>query len=123
MTVLLSPVFIICMVLFLLHQLLQQALHITLPFLDAHLDNLLAMPIILTLLLAERRWLFKKGNDYQLPVLDIIVATAYVIFISEVLFPLLSQKFVADWRDVMFYIAGTFIFYFTIQTKKRTSLL
>jgi hypothetical protein len=80
------------------------------------------MPIILTLLLAERRWLFKKGSHYQLPVPDTIVTTVYIIFISEILFPLLSQKFTTDGKDVVFYTIGSFIFYFAInRNNQRTS--
>ncbi len=73
------------------------------------------MPIILTLFPAERRWLFKKGNDYTVPVLDIIVATIWVVLISEILFPLLSERFTADWKDVVFYGIGSFIFHFTMN--------
>ena len=119
MAVLRSPVFIICLVLFLLHQIMQKILHITFSFADSYLDNLLAMPIILTLLLAERRWLFKKGSNYQIPVIDIVVATLYIIFITEVVFPLLSKNFTADWKDLLFYALGSFVFYNTINTKRQ----
>ena len=122
MDVLRSPVFIICLVLFLLHQFLQKILSISLPFPDSYLDNIVAMPIILTLLLAERRWLFKKGSNYQIPVIDTVVATLYIIFISEVFFPLLSQKFTADWKDLLFYALGSFVFYKTINTKRQRTL-
>ena len=123
MTVLISPVFISCVVLFFLHQLMQKALNITYPFFDTYLNNSLAMPIILTLLLAERRWLFKKGSQYQLPVPDTIVTTVYIIFISEILFPLLSQKFTTDWKDVVFYTIGSFIFYFAINRNNQRTFL
>jgi len=121
MIILRSPVFITCAVLFFLHQLLQKALNITYPFLDRYLDNLLAMPIILTLLLAERRWLFKKGSNYLLPLPDTILTTTYIIFMSEIVFPLLSSKFVTDWKDAVFYTLGSFIFYFAINRNGRKS--
>lgn len=106
-----SPLFIICCVLFLLHMIFQYSLKINIPLADAYLDNLLAMPIILTLLLAERRHIFHKGNAYQLPILDIFLATAYVSAISEWLFPWLSSRFTFDPLDFLFFFLGAGIFY------------
>lgn len=115
MNVLKSPVFIISCVLFALHQLLQKGLDISLPLIDSYLDNLLAMPIILTFLLVERRILFRRGKGYSLSAMDVILATVYIVIIAEVVFPLLSDNFVTDWRDVIFYALGSLIFWFTIN--------
>jgi hypothetical protein len=118
-----SPVFIIALLVLCLHQLLQKGLEINFELADSYLDNLLAMPILLTLLLVERRWLFKKGSSYSLSVLEIVVATSYIVVISEVLFPLLSNKFKADCVDVVFFAVGSFIFHLTInkpETKSKT---
>lgn len=115
MEILKSPVFIISCILFGAHQLLQKVFEIPIPFVDLYLDNLLAMPIILTLLLAERRILFKRGRNYRLPVLDVVVATIYIVFIAEVIFPMLSEDFRADWWDVLFYALGSVLFLLTIN--------
>jgi hypothetical protein len=115
MHVLRSPVFIVCLLLFTIHQVLQKGFQIHFTFFDRYLDNLLAMPVILTLLLAERRWLTKKNNNYTLPLLDIIIATVYIIIISEIVFPLLSPRFTTDWMDVFFSATGSVIFYYTIN--------
>lgn len=115
MDVLKSPVFIISCLLFVLHQVLQKGLEISMPFIDEYLDNLLAMPIILTLLLVERRVLFKRGKNYRLPVLDVVIATFYISLITEVLFPLLSDRFTGDWWDLFFYATGSLVFMLTIN--------
>lgn len=115
MNVLKSPVFIICCLLFILHQLLQKGLHISMPLVDSYLDNLLAMPIILTFLLVERRILFRRGKGYRLSGLDVVMATIYIIIISEIVFPFLSEQFVTDWRDVIFYALGSLVYWFTIN--------
>lgn len=112
---LLSPVFIVSVVLFCIHQILQKVMHIQIPYVDNYLDNILAMPIILTLLLAERQYLFKKGANYQLSVLTIIITTIYISLITELLFPLLSQNFHSDWLDVLCYSTGSLLFHFTIN--------
>ncbi len=112
-----SPVFIICCILFVLHQVLQKAMGITLPLIDPYLDNLLAMPIILSFLLLEKQFLFRKGRNYRLSPLETIMATLFISFISEWLFPLLSDEFTSDWKDVALFAAGAFIFFFTINRK------
>lgn len=106
MEILKSPLFIISCILFIAHQLLQHVFKINIPIADAYLDNILAMPIILPLLLAERRYLFKRGSVYHLPLLEVILATIYVSLISELLFPLLSSRFTFDWLDFVFFFAG-----------------
>lgn len=121
MDVLKSPVFIISCLLFVLHQFLQKGLGISMPFIDEYLDNLLAMPIILTLLLVERRVLFKRGKNYRLPVLDVVIATFYISLITEVLFPLLSDRFTGDWWDLFFYATGSLVFMLTINPSTSKS--
>lgn len=115
MAVLCSPVFIICLLLFILHLITQRLLHMALPWADSYLDSLLAMPVILTLWLAERQWLFKRGNNYRLSVLQVFIAVVYIAVIMEALFPKLSPRFTGDWIDVLCYAAGAAIFYFTIN--------
>jgi hypothetical protein len=115
-----SPLFIICSALFLLHQALQHLLKVSLPVADAYLDNFLAMPVILTLLVAERRYLFRRGTDYRLTLLEVILAIAYVSAVSEWLFPLLSNRFITDLPDVLFFFAGAGLYYF-FQEKNNQS--
>ena len=115
MKVLRSKVFLICFSLFLLHQILTKGFNIHLGWADNYLDSFLAMPVILTLWLAERRILFKKGSAYLLSPMHVAIATLYVVVVAEVLFPYLSPQFTTDWLDVIGYIAGSILFYFTIN--------
>ncbi len=115
MKVLTSPGFIICALLFVVHQILQKGLDITFPLADRYLDNLLTMPIILSLLLAERQYLFKRGKAYCLSALDVVVATVFIALISEIIFPLFSEDFTTDWWDVVFLGLGSLLFYVTIN--------
>jgi hypothetical protein len=113
-----SPLFIICCALFLLHQVLQHLVKIKIQIVDDYLDNLLAMPVILTFLLAERRFIFKRGISYQLPLLETLLATVYVNVISEWLFPWLSNRFTYDSLDFVFFFAGAGIFYLAHNKKE-----
>jgi hypothetical protein len=122
MQVLKSPLFLFCGVLFIIHQLLQKVLLIKIGVLDKYFDSLLAMPIILTLLLAERRWLFKKGDRYQLPVAHILLTTLYIVVVTEIIFPLLSTRFTGDVIDVLLYGIGSFIFYLVVNKKSTKAI-
>ena len=113
--------FLLCLLLFICHQVLQKGFGISLPLLDCYLDNLLAMPLLLTLLGWERRWLFKRVSGWKLSNLEVVAATVYVIIVSEILFPWLSPAFTADWRDAVVYAFGSLVFQLTatIHTKKN----
>jgi len=117
MKVLKSPVFIICTVIFIIHQLVQKVLDIHFLLFDRYLDNLLAMPIILTLLMIERRYLLGRKRTFSLSVLEIIIATTFIVLVAEIAFPLLSRDFTTDWWDLLFYALGSFIFYLTINQR------
>ena len=74
MEVLRRPLFIVSIILFSLHQLLQWGLKINIPIADAYLDNLLLMPIVLTFWLAEKRILFNKPKTYELSISEIVIS-------------------------------------------------
>ena len=117
MHVLKSPLFVLCCLLFLAHQFMQKVLHINIWVLDSYLDNLLAMPVILTLFLAERTFLFPSRTP-SLNKSEVIVIILYVSVIAELLFPLLSERFTADLLDVLFYCIGSIIFLVWINPKR-----
>lgn len=117
MKLLYSPVFVICVVLFVAHQISQKVLGISIPLADSYLDNLVTPPILLTLIVVERRILFKRGPGYTLNIMETTMGTVLIALISEVLFPYLSNEFTADLLDVLFYILGSILFYTTINKR------
>ena len=122
MAVLRSPLFIICLVVFVLHQVVSKGMNIKQGWIDNYLDSFLAMPVILVLWMAERRWLFKRGSSYLLSPLHVVMATLYIAIVTEIFFPLLSPRFTADWLDVLCYAAGSILFYFTVNRPVRTTM-
>ena len=110
-----SVVFIACCIIFLAHQITQRVLQLSIPFADNYLDNFLATPILLTLLLIERRAFFGYGENYILSVPEVCWVTVFIAVVGEVLFPQLSQDFTADWLDVPIYVLGSLLFYVTIN--------
>jgi hypothetical protein len=104
-----TPAFVLALLFFLLHQLLQKIFHINIPFADSYLDNFLCMPILLHGLLWERKF-FWKNEHYKLPFSHMAAATLLVSFISEFLFPLWSVEFVKDYFDFVFFGLGALVF-------------
>ncbi|MEX2232312.1 MAG: hypothetical protein WD824_09135 [Cyclobacteriaceae bacterium] len=117
-----SPVFVTCCTLFLAHQITQRVLHLSIPFADNYIDNFLATPILLTLLLVERRTLFRYGRDYTLSMPEVCLATVFIAVVGEILFPALSEKFTPDWLDVPFYALGSVLFYAAVNKADRSPL-
>lgn len=115
------PVFLLCCAVFIIHQIMQKVLHIAYPVADSYVDNFVAMPIILTLLVVERRFLFKKGESYRLTLQEVIIATLFIAFMVEVVFPLFSDRFTRDWIDFLFYGFGSILFYWTINRRNHFS--
>lgn len=106
-----SPLFIVCLFLFIMHQVLQKLLHIYNFWIDSYLDNFLAMPIILSLWQFEKICLFRKGRSYKLSILEITVATIYISFITEIVFPMFSKEFEGDILDLLVYTLGSGVFF------------
>ena len=114
-----TPLFISCSILFLIHQLLQKILIVNTGVIDAYLDNLLAMPIILTLLQAERYMLSGMHSKSRLNQMELIMSTLYISLSSELLFPILSPTFTADPIDVVAYCCGTLLYWRYGSSKKQ----
>ena len=105
-----KPFFFCFSILFLLHQFTQKIANVSIPFADNYLDNLLAMPILLSCLLAERRW-FLKQETYVFSLLEVSTMVLVMSFIFEGLFPYWSKDFTRDYWDVVAYIMGGLFFY------------
>lgn len=104
-----SPILIlVCVsaVLFLIHQYLQLGIHLHITFLDNYLDPTLLMPLLLYAVLWERRILL-RDRHLVLSYTDVLGYFLLVVLIGEGLFPLISEKFTADYWDILAYALGT----------------
>lgn len=100
---------IISAVLFVVHQYLQLIAHINITFLDNYLDPFVMMPILLYLLVWERRLLLRK-RTLLLPNTHIFGYFVLAVIFGEVLFPLLNKRFTADYWDILSYGLGSLIY-------------
>lgn len=106
--------FLVMLLAFLLHQLLQKVLGIRIPFADNYLDPFLFVPIMLHCHAVERRLINRlrdgPGPAGQLSRERIVAGTLLAILVGEWLFPALDSRFTADWLDVPAYVAGALCF-------------
>lgn len=115
MKVLKNPVFLLSLILVLAHQLSQKVLHFSFPILDSFLDPLLCPPILLGLILMERRRLLNLEENHTFSNIEIFIMTGTMALIFELGFPYFSSKFTADIWDVVMYFIGAVIFKFWIN--------
>jgi len=108
MEVLRQPAWWIPFVLFLLHQFVQYILGWSTPWVDAYLDPLLALPVLLGLLLFERRLVFRVK---RLSLLEVGLVSVVLAIIFEEGFPRLQPAFVQDSFDYLAYLVGAGYFW------------
>jgi len=78
-------------------------------FIDDYLDPAVLMPLILYAVLWERRILL-NNKKMNLPYLVIFGYFVTMAVLGELLFPLLSDRFTADYWDILAYAFGTIVY-------------
>ncbi|MFK7979716.1 MAG: hypothetical protein AB8G86_07020 [Saprospiraceae bacterium] len=121
MAILWNKVWVGCLCLLVLHQITQKILTYNLGWLDNYLDAFLSMPILLGLILEERRFLItkflsqNKPTNYHFSIVEVIIATTFFAIIFEEGFPKWSVHFTKDYWDYFAYYSGAVIFYIFIN--------
>ncbi|WP_266203645.1 magnesium citrate secondary transporter [Pontibacter kalidii] len=103
-----QPLFIASFILAAANQALELA-GIYIRPLHTHLDDLLALPLTLTIALAAER-LYFRNPYFVLPLRYTLLALLLFSLVFEGLLPLLHRRYTADPWDVLAYLAGAFIF-------------
>lgn len=109
--------FAMCAGLFVLHQVGQKIVGISLPLIDSYLDPLLCMPILLQLITWERQ-LFHRSNTYILPRSHIFGYFLLISIVCEWVLPRWNPKLISDPWDVLAYALGT-VMYVLVATPYR----
>lgn len=111
------PVFLFCLFLFCTNQVLELTGIYVWP-LYTHLDDLLCLPIVLSIALAVERVYFQNCR-YVFPVHYIIGAViAFTVFFEGIL-PFFYKRHIADVVDVLAYVVGAAVFQVTINRPTR----
>ena len=113
---------IISAVLFVVHQYVQLVAKIRMPFLDQYLDPALMMPILLHLLVWERR-VVCGDTSIRLPQSHIFGYFLLAVIFGELVFPYFSDKFTADYWDILSYALGSIAYVVAQRVSKSTPLM
>lgn len=109
-----APVIILVLLsalLFVIHQYLQMQAQINIAFLDNYLDPIVLMPLLLYALVWERR-IILRNKHIDLPYSHILGYFLLIVILGELVFPLISGKFTADYWDILAYATGTIAYVF-----------
>jgi len=79
-------------------------------FLNFYLNDMLAVPIVLNLVLISFKMLYSSTNIY-LGIDKIIFTVVYISILFELILPHFFTKYSSDWIDVVMYIIGGFIYF------------
>jgi hypothetical protein len=115
MKTLLNPWFLLGCITWLLVMGFRRSGH-PLPYVNGHLNDFIAIPVIATLGLWFQRIIIYKTSYYVLSPWHIVFIVVYVSIVFEALLPLLSRRYTADWIDVLLYVAGG-LFFFKLMNK------
>ncbi|MCF8276260.1 MAG: hypothetical protein K9J17_05940 [Flavobacteriales bacterium] len=114
-----NPIFLLAVLLAAINQTLEKGFGIFLPVIHSYLDDLLCLPIVLTLGLAVYRYFwpnYRLTHSHTLPVL--VVYSVYF----EWYLPKGCLLVTSDIFDLIAYIIGWAIFNYSINEKKSVSL-
>ena len=102
-----NPIFLICVVLALINQLLEKAFGIFILLVHSYLDDLLCFPIVLTLGLAAYRSFWP---NYRLTAWHVWPTVLIYAIYFEWYLPQTSAVYISDVVDVLMYALGALIF-------------
>jgi prepilin signal peptidase PulO-like enzyme (type II secretory pathway) len=106
---LLSPLFLVSTLIFSANQLVEYH-GVFIPLVHAYLDDLLVMPIFLSISLAFMRCVYNHPAGKLHP-RQIIWGTAWIAVLFELVFPLYKSNHYPDPWDVLAYAIGAAVFW------------
>ncbi len=84
-------------------------------YINGYLTDFAAGPVIATLGLCFMRVVVIRNNYYVLSPKQVAFVIIYLSLLFEGLLPLLSNKYTADWADIVLYASGGIFFYKVIN--------
>ena len=122
MEVLKNKIWIACTFLLGIHQVTQKIFKWNFSFIDNYADPFLGMPVLLGVILQERRYFLSaflkksESKNYQFSATEVIVMTIFFAMLFEEGFSRWSVNFTKDYGDYLAYILGSIVFYYFINT-------
>ena len=113
-----AGLWIIAALLFAAHQLAERFFDIHQLQIDNYFDAFLFPVIVIPLILADTRRRL-KDHSYKFPPAAVSGVVAGLVIVSEIIFPALSDRFVADKIDALLIIAGGLLYYFIFNSGRE----
>jgi len=118
------PLFLLSILLFLIHQIIEKGFNYSIPILHAYLDDLVCMPIVLGLGTQIIQWIHPVKNLYFLDKTAVIITVVFYSILFEAILPVVnSSVYTADWIDVALYALGGFMFYNLVSKKVKVEYM
>lgn len=106
-----------CFLLFWGHQFVERVWNWDCPLIDSYLDSFLCMPILLGLLLVERRFLMQNVS-FCFSLFDTLVMVVALSLLYEEVFTRVFDGFVRDnWDYVSYGLGGGYFYLFVNQSR------
>ncbi len=113
LSILTHPIFITSVFLLTLHQILQKTGILSIPLIDAYLDDFWAMPFLLSIFLIEQ--LLWQRRTTPLMTYEIFIFTLIIAVFFEEIVPRFNDNYTKDYWDYLMYALGSFLFAKTIN--------
>jgi hypothetical protein len=112
-----NPLLQVCSFLYVLHTVLRQFVAIENAFLNYYLNDLLCLPLVLGAAVFLQRNLVLRQPAYALTAWQIGLVVVYFSVMFEGVIPLFVSRYTADFRDVICYGLGGWLFWYFGQAK------
>ena len=116
MKLLLNPFFLLALGLYLVNRYLLDLLGFS-DYKVLYLNDMLCLPIVLTVALWLQQKIFPRSARSRLNVAQVVFTVIYFAVFFEGILPAFSERFTRDYWDILAYAVGGVIFYFVFNPK------
>ena len=101
-----------------------------LPWVNGWLTDFIFIPVVAHISLTFTKQMVLRSDTYKYPLRHLLLSWIYVSVVCEGLLPIISDRAVRDYFDVLAYLGGSLFFYyihqhitFTPRLQMKTALL
>ncbi len=114
-----NPIFVVSCLLFWINLILEKGFNIFIPWVNSYLDDLLCMPVLLTLSLFLLNMAYRTLFVWGFKPWYIVLAVIQISIIFEIILPAISATYISDPWDVLAYATGAWVHYQWINPEAR----
>ncbi len=113
--------FWVCLTIFLLNLLLLNLTSILPKFFSSYLNDLLCLPIVLSICLFVIRF-FSKDEQIKISLFSAFSLAAFYSIYFEIYLPDVTERYTSDVVDVLLYFTGAFLFWLVQKSEEVQKL-